>query len=210
MDSFELNKIIGGLLATVFVVFSLAIASDAIFDSPAPEKEGFVIAVAEETTAEAGDKGETAEAPIGPMIAAADAAEGEKVFKKCASCHTVENGGANKVGPNLWNIVNRPVASHEGFGYSAPIKEFANGGTVWDYEHLNKFITSPKGLVKGTAMGFAGLKKAEERAALIAYLRTQADSPAALPSAEAAAPAAEEKPAEAAPAAPAAEEKKPE
>ncbi|MCB1417580.1 MAG: cytochrome c family protein [Notoacmeibacter sp.] len=206
MDSFELNKIIGGLLATVFVVFSLAIASDAIFHSPAPEKEGFLIAVAEDSTSEAGAKEEAAEAPIGPMIAAADAAEGEKVFKKCASCHTIDNGGANKVGPNLWNIVNRPVASHEGFGYSAPMKEFANGGTVWDYDHLNNFIASPKGLVKGTAMGFAGIKKAEERAALIAYMRAQSDSPAELPSAEAAAPAAEEKPADAA-AAPAAEEK---
>ena len=100
-------------------------------------------------------------------------------------------GGANKVGPNLWGVVNRPIASHAGFAYSAPMKEFAQGGSVvWDYDHLDKFLASPKGLVKGTAMGFAGLKKVEERAALIAYLRAHADSPAPLPD-PAAAPAAE-------------------
>lgn len=182
MDSFELNKIIGGLLATVFVVFSLSIASDAIFANHAPEKAGFVIAEAEASSTESGAPEAATAEPIAALLASADAAEGEKVFKKCASCHTIDNGGANKVGPNLWNIVNRPVASHEGFGYSGPMKDFAQGGTaVWDYEHLSQFITSPKGLVKGTAMGFAGIKKAEERAALIAYMRAQAETPADLP-----------------------------
>ncbi|MFZ1680960.1 MAG: cytochrome c family protein, partial [Rhizobiaceae bacterium] len=106
---------------------------------------------------------------------------GATVFKKCASCHTVDNGGANKVGPNLWNIVNRPVASHEGFAYSAPMKAFAEGGKTWDYESLSQFTLAPKGLVKGTAMGFAGLKKIDERANLIAYLRSLSDAPAPLP-----------------------------
>ena len=206
MDSFEFNKWLGAFLGTVFVVFSVAIISDGIFAAPHPEKEGFAI---EATEAEAAGGGPAAptEEPIAVRLASADAAAGQAVEKKCAACHTVDKGGANKVGPNLWSIVNRPVASHEGFAYSGAMKEFAQGGSVvWDYEHLDHFLASPKGLVKGTAMGFAGIKNPTERANLIAYLRTFADTPAPLPEAPAAAaepasaPADGAAPAEAAPA----------
>jgi cytochrome c len=197
MDSFEFNKLIGGLLGAVFIVFSISIASDAIFASPSPEKPGFIIEAAEEEPAEGGPAA-PAEEPIAVLLASANPEAGAAVFKKCTACHTAESGGANKVGPNLWNIVNRPLASHEGFAYSAPMKEFAQGGSVvWDYEHLSNFLASPKGYIKGTAMGFAGVKKPDERANLIAYLRTLSDSPAPLP--EAAAPAAATEPAAAAP-----------
>ena len=205
MDSFEINKMIGALLGVVFIVFSVSIISDAIFAAPVPEKEGFVIEAAEPE--EGGAKETVAEVPIAVLLASADADAGAAVFKKCAACHTGDKGGPNKVGPNLWNIVNRPVASHEGFSYSSAMKAFAEGGTVWDYDHLNHFLTSPKGLVKGTAMGFAGVKKPEERANLIAYLRTLADSPVPLP--EAAAPAAENASAPAEGTAPAAAEPAP-
>ncbi|MEO5324912.1 cytochrome c family protein [Mesorhizobium sp. CC13] len=207
MDSFEFNKVLGALLGTAFVAFSISIVSDSIFASPVPEKPGFAIEAAEEGGAgEGGGEAAPAETPIAQLLAAANAEAGAAVFKKCAACHTADNGGPNKVGPNLWNIVNRPIASHEGFAYSGPMKEFSQGGSVvWDFEHLSNFITSPKGLVKGTAMGFAGIKKPDERANLIAYLRTLSDSPAPLPeagAAPAATPAAA--PAEgAAPAAPA-------
>jgi cytochrome c len=197
MDSFEFNKLIGGLLGAVFIVFSISIASDAIFASPSPEKPGFIIEAAEEEPAEGGPAA-PAEEPIAVLLASANPEAGAAVFKKCTACHTAESGGANKVGPNLWNIVNRPLASHEGFAYSAPMKEFAQGGSVvWDYEHLSNFLASPKGYIKGTAMGFAGVKKPDERANLIAYLRTLSDSPAPLP--EAAAPAAATEPAATAP-----------
>jgi cytochrome c len=193
MDSFEFNKVIGGLLGTVFIVFSISLVSDAIFAAPVPEKPGFIIEAAEE--APSGGGGEAvAEQSVLPLLATASAEAGAAVFKKCAACHTDDSGGANKVGPNLWGVINRPVASHAGFAYSAGMKEFADGGkVVWDYEHLDHFLASPKALVKGTAMGFAGLKKVEDRAAVIAYLRTTADSPAPLPEASAApaAPAAE-------------------
>jgi cytochrome c len=194
MDSFEFNKLIGGLLGAVFIVFSISIVSDTIFASPSPEKPGFIIEAAEEEPAEG--PAAPAEEPIAVLLASANPEAGAAVFKKCTACHTAESGGANKVGPNLWNIVNRPLASHEGFAYSAAMKEFAQGGSVaWDYEHLSNFLASPKGYIKGTAMGFAGVKKPDERANLIAYLRTLSDSPAPLP--EAAAAAAE--PAAAAP-----------
>jgi cytochrome c len=192
MDSFEFNKLIGGLLGAVFIVFSISIASDAIFASPSPEKPGFIIEAAEEGPAEG--PAVPVEEPIAVLLASANPEAGAAVFKKCTACHTAESGGANKVGPNLWSIVNRPLASHEGFAYSAAMKEFAQGGSVvWDYQHLSDFLASPKGYIKGTAMGFAGVKKPDERANLIAYLRTLSDSPAPLP--EAAAPAAAAEPA---------------
>ncbi|MHB0951351.1 MAG: c-type cytochrome [Allorhizobium sp.] len=182
MNSY-VNMGVGALLGTVFVLMTVSIASEGIFRSEKPEKEGYAIVA--EGTAEGAAGAETAaavETPIATLMASADAAAGEVVFKKCVSCHTGDKGGANKVGPNLFGVVERPVASHEGFGYSAAMKDFSKGGAeTWTYENLNKFLTSPKKFVAGTAMGFAGLKKEEERANLIAYLRTLSDAPVALP-----------------------------
>ncbi|AZV18090.1 cytochrome c family protein [Mesorhizobium sp. M7A.F.Ce.TU.012.03.2.1] len=215
MDSNEVNKLLAGLLGTVFVVFSVGIVSDALFASPAPEKPGFAIEAAE--PAEGGPAAPAAaEKPIADLLANASVEQGAAIFKKCQACHSGEKGGPNKVGPDLWDIVDRPVASHEGFAYSAGMKEYSKGGTEkWTYDNLNHFITSPKKDVKGTAMGFAGLPKEEDRANVIAYLRTLSDNPKPLPApgaaADAGAPAkpadaaAPAKPAEgAAPAAPAA------
>lgn len=205
MNSY-VNMGVGALLGTVFVLMSVSIASEGIFHSPEPEKEGYAI-VAEGASEGAAEGEAAAETPIATLLASADAAAGETVFKKCTSCHTADKGGANKVGPNLFGLVERPVASHEGFGYSAGMKDFSQGGSVtWTFENLNHFLTAPKKFIAGTAMGFAGIKKEDERANLIAYLRTLSDSPVALPSADAAAaPAAETAPAADAAAAPAAD-----
>src|SRR5690606_3362346 len=188
MNSY-VNMAVGALLATVFVLMTVSIASEGVFHSGAPETEGFAIAVAESDGEAGGAAGEAA-VPIATLLASADAAAGESCFKKCASCHTGDEGGPNKVGPNLWDVVNRPIASHEGFGYSAAMKDFSQGGSVvWDYDHLNEFLLAPKKDIPGTAMGFAGLKKDDERANVIAYLRSLSGSPAPLPEPEAAAPA---------------------
>src|SRR5690606_25988466 len=109
MDSFELNKVVGAVLGTVFVVFSVSLVSDAIFSSPAPATPGFAIAAAEDGATEAGDAGGEPESVL-PLLASADPDAGANVFKRCQACHTVEEGGANKVGPNLYDVVNRPIA----------------------------------------------------------------------------------------------------
>lgn len=195
----HVNMAVGAFLGTVFVLMSVSIASEGIFHSEAPEKPGFAI-IAEETAGEAGaGAAAEAEVDIKPLLASADASAGEAVFKKCGACHTIEKGGPNKVGPNLWGVVERPIASHEGFAYSAGMKTFAEANKTWTYDHLSYFIEAPKKHVPGTAMGFAGVKKPDERANLIAWLRGQADAPVALPAASAAAAPAEG----AAPAAPA-------
>lgn len=105
-----------------------------------------------------------------PALAEGDPAKGEKVFKKCMACHAVEADAPKKVGPNLHLIVNRPTAIVEGFAYSDAMKALGAEGHVWTPEELDKFLESPKTLVPGTKMTFAGLKKPEERADVIAYL----------------------------------------
>jgi len=191
MNSY-VNMGVGALLGTVFVLMTVSITSEGIFHAEVPEKEGYAIVAEGASEGEAGaDTAAAAATPIATLLASADAAAGETVFKKCTSCHTADKGGANKVGPNLFGIVERPVASHEGFGYSAAMTEFSQGGSVtWTYDNLSHFLAAPKKFVAGTAMGFAGLKKEDERANLIAYLRTLADTPVPLPAADAAAGAA--------------------
>ena len=190
MDSFEINKIIAGFLGTVFVMFSVTLVADSLFAAHAPEQPGYAI-----EAMEAPDGGVTApgeeEEPIAVLLASADVDAGQASFRKCVACHTAEQGGANKVGPNLWDIVNRPVASHEGFSYSSGMRAFAEGGTVWDYQHLSGFLIAPRSYVSGTAMAFGGIKNRQEEANLIAYLRTLSDNPAPLPEVPAETEAAE-------------------
>ena len=181
MDSFEFNKIAMGVLGTVFVLMSASFISESLFHSQTPEKPGFVIEAGEGDghATEAKSEGPAYD-PIAPLLASADIEAGAKVAKKCASCHTFEKGGKKKVGPNLFNIVSGAMASVDGFGYSAALKSFGEGKT-WSYANLNGYLFKPKKYVKGTAMGFAGLKKTQDRANVIAYLRSKADSPAPLP-----------------------------
>jgi cytochrome c len=172
---------VAALLTTVFVVLSVSIASEGLFHSENPEKPGFEIVAAEPTDAGAAEAAPAA-VPIADLMAKADPAKGEVLFKKCMSCHTAEKGAGNKVGPNLYGVVGRPIAHLTDFGYSTPIKEFSQGGKeVWDWDHLNHFLTAPKKYIKGTAMGFAGDKKDDERADIMAYLNSKSDSPLPLP-----------------------------
>ena len=135
-----------------------------------------------EGVADAGAAGGAA-APAGPepilaMLASADVAKGEQTAKVCATCHNFAKGGPNGIGPGLWNVVNHDKGAHPGFAYSDTLKNMEG---EWSYANLNKFLWKPKAYVEGTKMNFVGLKKPEDRANVIAYLRTLSDSPAGLP-----------------------------
>lgn len=177
--SLELNKIAGAVLVAALVAHVSGTVASILVQ---PEHGAGHGEMAGGHDAGGTAPVETAPAPlepVSPLLAAADAAAGQAVAKKCATCHSFEDGGANKVGPNLWNIVSSPTAHlGDAFAYSDALK--AVGG-AWDYETLNAFIAQPKTAVPGTKMAFAGIKSAQDRANLIAYLRSLSPSPAALP-----------------------------
>ncbi len=176
------NTIAGWVLAGGIVALGLSIASGMYFHAEAPEKEGFAV-VAEET----GDAGGVAAVPIATLLATADVAKGEAVFKKCTACHTVAQGVPNGIGPNLWATMGKPHGHVPGFAYSDALKGIPGN---WDWENMDKWLANPKKYAPGTKMTFAGLGNPEERANLILYLNAQGSN-LPLPAAPAAAPAAD-------------------
>jgi cytochrome c len=181
MDSFELNKIIGAILATCILVLVTSFAAHAIFTPKPLEKPGFEIAVKEDASHGAGAKDAAAPSePIEKLLQTASVEKGAAAAKKCQACHTFAKGDKNGVGPNLFGVVGDHKGEGRNFNFSAAMK--AKGGT-WTIDDLNQFIASPKGFVPGTAMGFAGIPKDSERADVIAYLNSLSDSPQPLPTA---------------------------
>ena len=175
-----MNKIIVSILFAVILVLGINKIADVIFFVEKPEKSAYQVAVStngqtSETTKS--DSGEKEDLNITTLLASANAADGEKVFKKCAACHSIAKGGANKIGPALWGVMGRKVASVSDYNYSKALKEY---GKIWSLEEMDGFLTKPKNWIKGTKMSFAGLKSEKDRAAVILFMNKNTDNPVPL------------------------------
>ena len=175
MNSFEINKIITAILVTILVVFGIGKISNIIFDKDDKNTVAYKVEAAESLTVQA--SAESSE-DMSALLAMGNIAHGEKQFKKCKACHSIKQGGGNKIGPKLWNVMFRPVGAVADYKYSNALSSY---GKEWSWEEMNGFLTKPSKWIKGNKMGFAGLKKDEDRASIILYLNQNSDSPKALP-----------------------------
>jgi cytochrome c len=189
MDGFELNKIMGAILGTCLFVLSLSIVSGGIFASHAPKKAGYEIAAKDDKAGPAQGPAEP-QVPFANLLNEANPEKGASVARQCVACHEFTKGGANKVGPGLWNIVNSDAGTHAGFAYSNAMK---NKKGKWTIEELDRYLENPSKVVPGTSMTFLGIRRATDRAALIVYLTKQSDNPIKLPPPVAVAPDAQKK-----------------
>ena len=176
MSSLEFNKMAMAVLIAAIVMMIGYFFGEAMVRPTMLAENAYFIDTGEEAVEEV----EVVEvvAPIAERLLVADASGGEGLARACVACHSFDNGGANKIGPNLWDIVDRPMAAVEGFSYSSSLSE---RGGVWSYEELEGFLLAPREWVPGTTMSYSGMRKPEDRADLIAWLRSLSDSPAALP-----------------------------
>jgi cytochrome c len=203
-DELGFNKIAGAVLATGLAIFGLGELSNIIFEYQPPAKAGYAIAIAAQDT---GGPAVAPELPIdwGTELPKADVAAGKVVATKCQACHNLDQGGPNMTGPNLYGVLGRQPGTHPGFAYSDAMKAFGQSHPVWDYAHINDFITGPQNYLDGTKMTFVGLKQRQDRINVLAYLHTLGSNlpiPAPKPVVAApAAPAASGAPAAGAPAA---------
>ena len=180
MDSFELNKIIAAVLMVALIIIGIGKLSDAIFFVEKPKTPGYIVEVEQVATAGTETKSDTVleKVDIAALLAIGDLAHGEKVFKKCAACHSIVKGGKNNIGPALYNVVNRQVGLVDNYKYS---KALAGYGKNWTFEELNGYLIKPAKWIKGTKMAFAGLRKEKDRASVILYLNKNSDNPLPLP-----------------------------
>ncbi len=172
-----MNKIIVSIVFAAILVLGINKITDVIFYVEKPEKSAYqvesITTVSNNTSSETNSTNSEAE-NIMALFASTNAAEGAKVFKKCAACHSITEGGANKIGPALWGVLGRAAGSVADYKYS---KALAAHGKNWSFEEMNGFLLKPKDWIKGTKMSFAGLKNAEERAAVILYMNENSNSP---------------------------------
>ena len=175
MNSFEINKVIAAVLVTILVVFGIGKISDIIFEKgkqsvvayKVEAPEGEVIQASAETSVD-----------MASLLAMGDIAHGEKVYKKCKACHSIKQGGGNKIGPALWNVIFRPVGSITDYKYSKALLSY---GKEWTWEEMNGFLIKPSKWIPNNKMGFAGLKSEKDRASVILYLNQNSDNPKPLP-----------------------------
>ena len=179
MDSFEINKIVAAVLMVALLVIGIGKLSDVIFHVEKPETPGYSVEVETATTVSTTSSSTTSDKiDISALMAMGDIAHGEKVFKKCAACHSIIKGGKNNIGPALYNVVGRQIGSVSDYKYSKALLEY---NREWTIEELNGYLIKPAKWIKGTKMAFAGLRKERDRASVIKYLNENSDSPLPLP-----------------------------
>ncbi len=175
MNSFEINKIITAILVTILVVFGIGKLSNIIFDKEDKNIIAYKVEAPEGLEVQASAE---ASIDISALLAIGDIAHGEKQFKKCKACHSIKQGGGNKIGPKLWNVMFRPVGAITDYKYSKALSTY---GKEWSWEEMNAFLIKPSTWIKGNKMGFAGLKNEKDRASVLLYLNQNSDNPKTLP-----------------------------
>ena len=180
MDSFEINKIVAAVLLVALLVIGIGKVTDLIFHVEKPKTPGYVIEVerAVATNTQSSENTVEEKIDIAGLLAMGDLATGEKVFKKCAACHSIVKGGKNNIGPALYNVVGRQVGAVTDYKYSKALTAYEKN---WSFEELNGYLLKPSKWIKGTKMAFAGLRKEKDRASVILYLNQNSDSPLPLP-----------------------------
>ena len=180
MDSFEINKIVAAVLMVALLVIGIGKLTDIIFQVKKPETPGYVVEVEQVATTSTQITSEATQEKIdiAALMALGDIATGEKVFKKCAACHSIVKGGKNNIGPALYNVVGRKVGAVGDYKYSKALSEY---NKEWTLEELNGYLIKPAKWIKGTKMAFAGLRKEKDRASVIKYLNQNSDNPLPLP-----------------------------
>jgi cytochrome c len=179
MDSFEINKIVAAVLLVALLVIGISKLSNVIFYVEKPEKPGYAVEIEQGSSASSSSTEQIEEKiDITMLMATGDIVSGEKIFKKCAACHSIIKGGKNKIGPALYNVVGRKVGSVGEYKYSKALAEYEKD---WTFEELNGFLTKPAKYIKGTKMAYAGLRKEKDRASIIKYLNENSDNPLPLP-----------------------------
>lgn len=187
MDSFEVNKIAGGVLGTLLATMALGLVAAWFYEPSTPSKPGYDLPLAVAETSGTGDSKTAAPAkPLPVLLASASLEKGASLAKACGACHNFDKGAGAKIGPPLWGVVDRPVGTIPGFSYSEALK---GKGGEWSLEKINAFITSPKGYAPGTKMTYAGEADPQKRADILDYLHTLSDSPKPLPTVAEAEPA---------------------
>ena len=179
MDSFEINKIVAAILMVALLIIGIGKISDIVFHVDKPKTPGYVVEIEKvASSSKIEDKAVEDKVDISSLMAMGDVTSGEKIFKKCAACHSIVKGGKHKIGPALYNVVGRKVGGVSDYKYS---KALAGYEKSWTFEELNGFLLKPSKWIKGTKMAYAGLRKEEDRASVIKYLNQNSDSPQALP-----------------------------
>ena len=179
MDSFELNKIVAAVLMVALLVIGIGKLSNVIFHVEKPKTPGYAVEVEQATTVSSSAKAAVEEKiDIAALMAMGDVASGEKIFKKCAACHSINKGGKNNIGPALYNVVERKVGGIAGYKYSKALATYEKN---WTFEELNGFLKKPAKYIRGTKMAYAGLRKEKDRASVILYMNSKGDNPKPLP-----------------------------